>query len=391
MAKQHSPRADLVRCKAYLRGVTGARVKYNPATDSRILVQDHGSFVFEATDLAVGTLEGVGSAYLYSLRLALLRHLRYQNGDTAGTVRIQLSPASEKYFDPRSTLIVEWIQLLLRRGEWLIEVEAPTSSVTKACAVGRLLEPLFARRKTRLVEVSMHEVNDDRFVRVTARWPTKGQTVRDAWKFGREIESLLHAAEGGQLTAGTTLDLLRARRWSLLHGQSENDWLDAKIDPYNTKEPNWRYELAKDVAAFANAPDGGLIVIGMSARDVGDGDVITGHREIDLRRLKRQTYRSAVAQLVYPRVQGFAVERIEGETRGHGVVVLVIPPQPESSRPFLVQGFVQNGDVLGAHVLLLVRREDDTALLDASALHARLRLGEQVIAGRHRVESLSDE
>jgi hypothetical protein len=46
-----------------------------------------------------------------------------------------------------------------------------------------------------------------------------------------------------------------------------------------------------------------------------------------------------------------------------------------------VQGALSEGKVLGAHVLLPTRREDDTALSDAGAIHARLRLGEQVIAG----------
>jgi hypothetical protein len=122
----------------------------------------------------------------------------------------------------------------------------------------------------------------------------------------------------------------------------------------------------------------------MTTRDDGTGDTITGYHEFELDAVRRQSYRNAVARLVYPRISGFAVERLPGSRPGQGLVVLVVPGQEEAGRPYLVQGVVRDESVLGAHVLLPVRREDDVALMDAAGIHARLRLGEQVIEGRWR-------
>jgi hypothetical protein len=217
----------------------------------------------------------------------------------------------------------------------------------------------------------------------------RGATVADAWKFGDEARALLQAVEDGELPKETALDLLRAGRWDLFYGQPESDWLEAKGAPYDhlieKLGKNWRFELAKDVAAFANSPEGGLIVIGMDTKNEGDGDIIKGPIEFDLSRVEGSVYRKHIAHHVYPRVVGFEVKRIEGPEKGRGLAVLVIPPQPESSRPFLVNGAISDRKAIANHILLPVRREDDTAWADVGALHARLRLGEQVIAGERRL------
>jgi hypothetical protein len=215
--------------------------------------------------------------------------------------------------------------------------------------------------------------------------PRRGATLGGLWLLGDEAQALLRAGEDDELPRSAVLDLLSAGRWDVFKGQSETDWLEVKGEPYDHLEPklgdNWRYELAKDVASLANSPGGGIIVLGMFTKDRGDGDVIQGHREFALDRVKASTYRRYIAQLVYPRLRGFEVRRIRGKSDGHGLVVLVVPSQPDASRPFVVQGAISDRKALGAHVLVPARREDDTALLTAEAIHTRLRLGAQVIRG----------
>jgi hypothetical protein len=43
----------------------------------------------------------------------------------------------------------------------------------------------------------------------------------------------------------------------------EGTWLEGKSKPYLLSEEPQKWELAKDVASFANAEAGGLIVIGV--------------------------------------------------------------------------------------------------------------------------------
>ena len=59
----------------------------------------------------------------------------------------------------------------------------------------------------------------------------------------------------------------------------------------------------------------------------------------------------------------------------------MIPPQKPSNLPFLVRGTINQGAVLGHHILWPVRQGDQTALLDIDGIHSRLRLGDQAIKG----------
>jgi hypothetical protein len=216
-------------------------------------------------------------------------------------------------------------------------------------------------------------------------------TIGDAFKFGSEARTLLHVFKGDEIPKSLAVDLLCAGKWDLFYGQPESDWLEAKAQPYDhlleKGKDAPRLELAKDVAALANTPEGGIIVIGLSTEDSGDGDVINGHLEFDLKRVRGSAYRQQISQLVYPDVAGLEITRIEGAKVGEGIAVVVVPPQPESSRPFLVKGFLLEEKVLGGYFLLPVRRGADTALTDIGLIHARLRLGQRVIDGE---ESLRD-
>ena len=262
--------------------------------------------------------------------------------------------------------------------------------------VRRLLAPFLKRHGATcdiaVAEIQRYEEEGEGFtltVDLDRSYP-QGATVGEAWKFGDEALALLQAARGEEIPQSVALDLLCAGRWDLFYGQRESEWFEAKAKPYDhLKEKGgkeWRFELAKDVAAMANVPGGGIIVIGMSTGDDGDGDFINGHVEFDLKRVKGPVYRGHVARYVYPNVAGFEVKRVKGVKKGHGLAILVIPPQPELSRPFLVQGSYIEGNLNEKHILLAVRRGDETDLMDASALHTRLSLGQQLIAGKRQLQ-----
>lgn len=224
----------------------------------------------------------------------------------------------------------------------------------------------------------------ERYGTLAIDWPARGRTVADARAFHRELSTLLSAASGGELTPSTTLDLLRAGRGGRASRRARVRLAGGEGLPYDLDDPNARYELGKDVAAMANSRAGGIIVLGMSAgkkRRRSEVDTIGGYNELDLRRVSRQRYRHLVADWVYPTLTGFEVELIERSAKDRGIAVLVIPPQAETKRPFLVQGAIVGDSVLGRHVLLPWRREDEIDAMDAVALHARIRLDEQAIGG----------
>jgi hypothetical protein len=396
----------------------GYRVK--AAAEHNLDVVGGGKISYAGTTLAedldyvlYGTLEGAEAASLASLRQALMRWRRRRPRNPnyppelidpdEGRVWLGLSPASDGEFHQMlrdsdlPSRSVEYIHvpptspaLFLDGDRFRVRIEISHEKKPDPATARKVLGPFLWRRgascEVTVTEVPYYEGRGYTLVvDLDSKYP-RGATVRDAWRLGDEAQALLRASEDGELSQSVALDLLLAGRWDLFRGWPETGWLEAKGEPYDhlirSMGKNWRFELAKDVAAFANSPDGGLIVLGMTTENEGDGDVIRRPKEFELNRVSASTYRRHISQIVYPRVIGFEVRRIAGRDEDHGLVVLVIPPQAESSRPFLVQGTVlYERKVIGSHVLWPVRREDDTASMDAGAIHTRLRLGEQVIRG----------
>lgn len=362
--------------------------------------------------VTVGTLEGVGPAYLHSLLKALIAwRKRRRDPDRRVWVGISQLPEAEfqtaweamdplafertvlDYRPPEASIVPPTSPaLFLEEDRLRVRIEIWRAEKPSRADVRRQLAPLLKRHRA-TCEVSIRKEEEfgpgkDPGFYLTVdidRWPPEGATVASAWKLGDEARALLLAKKGDELTRPVALNLLRAGRWELFRGQPESEWLDVKGAPYTGHKEIWKHELARDVAAFANSPHGGVIVIGMTTKQENDIEEIEKVRELELSRVVPSTYRRVIERWVYPEVSGLEIERIEGKTPGRGIVLLVVPPQPEGSRPFLVWQAMVAGKLYEHSILLPFRRADETAFGDIGGVHARLRLGEQVIAGKRRI------
>jgi Putative DNA-binding domain len=404
--------------------IVAARVRIDANGDFE--VAGHGTIAHLGTmgldapeHFALGTVAGAGPASLRSLRQALIRWRRKEFEEFSkggrqiphgpddsvwvGLIAMSEKDLSSQDLSPPLGFGDDFMRtpptspaLFLEGDRLRIRIEVWRGEEPDVEAVRHQITPFLERNKATCdvtampYDASWHERFDDQglIVAVDIDWksPPRGATVAEAWKLGDEAAALLEATQGDEIPQSTALDLLSGGRWDLFVGQPESEWLEAKGEPYDHLRKKlgkqWRYELAKDVAAFANSPEGGIIVIGLSTQDKGDGDVIDGVLEFDLDRVEGPVYRRHISQLVYPRLTGFEVRRIEGSAKGRGLAVLVIPPQPEPSRPFLVSGLIRQDRLWGKFTFLPFRRGDVTDLIETEALHTRIRLGEQVIAGR---------
>lgn len=340
-----------------------------------------------------GTQEGVGPASLKSLEQALLRwrqRLGEKGQDTP--ISVILSDVAEEDYAPGDPIITSPSLLLLGKRLFLHVKTFSDEPPSDPAAVRRLFAPFLSRR-----DASLHDAVVERkrdiwsrpnseywSLSVIADWPIDDHTVADIWSFGEEAHALLQASEGGTLTQANALDLLQGKRWDLFIHQPESEWLDAKAAPYGGPGEAWKRELAKDVAAFANRPEGGLIVIGMATERKGDLDLIQEIRPLDLDLVSAETYRKVVGQWAYPEVSGLTIEHIPGDEEKRGLVVLIVPPQPRSSFPFIVTGFLLDGSLEGRYMLIPFRRADETVFESAAAIHARLRLGQQALDAEAR-------
>jgi len=177
-------------------------------------------------------------------------------------------------------------------------------------------------------------------------------------------------------------------------GTPESSWIDFKSAPYGLDTDRSRWELAKDVSAFANAVGGG-IVIGWET-DVNEASRIetaSVRRPTSLAALKVQASKDIVRSWIYPLVREFDVQWfLDPDENDLGYGLLHIPAQREDDKPFVIRRMSEGGEK-GA-VGIAERDGSDTAWWGAERFHHRLQsqapsVGTERAGGRE--DAVSDE
>ena len=122
-----------------------------------------------------------------------------------------------------------------------------------------------------------------------------------------------------------------------------------------------------------------MLIVG--ARTRGRPEVITDICPADLSRLRASRYQAVLDSRVFPAIEGLQVETTD-YGRGRGILVMVIPPQPEELKPFLVHGAIVGGRVEGAFLSVVRRRGEASIPISAPAIHAMLAAGRALLRGQ---------
>lgn len=146
-------------------------------------------------------------------------------------------------------------------------------------------------------------------------------------------------------------------------------WLDAKRAPYKLSSDAEKWEIAKDVASFANSDRDAIILIGVTTEGTPNGDVLTAARPFHLLEMDVPA-RDRIVPLILDLDIGVVEVR-----DGFGYGWIRIPQQPSELKPFLVAGALVTAGFLGAHVAIPFRAVEDTAYLDAAAIHSFIAAG----------------
>lgn len=72
------------------------------------------------------------------------------------------------------------------------------------------------------------------------------------------------------MTLGELFQVLASGRWDGLIGAAESQQVDFKKSPYQLAQERQKWELAKDVTAFANATGGAIVVGAETARHMNE-------------------------------------------------------------------------------------------------------------------------
>jgi hypothetical protein len=170
--------------------------------------------------------------------------------------------------------------------------------------------------------------------------------------------------------------LLDAADFDAVIGTAESGEIDFKRSPYRTATDAEAFELAKDVTALANVPTGGLLVIGFQTvpREESGLDTVESVHVFPRDLFNREQWLGKVHQLAYPTVVGLdAIFKPSRDDNERGVALIVVPPQSDDARYFLVaKEFISDEGAPGWAVGLSVRSADRNRPLSVGEIHSLL-------------------
>ncbi|WP_158711439.1 AlbA family DNA-binding domain-containing protein [Streptomyces xylophagus] len=164
-----------------------------------------------------------------------------------------------------------------------------------------------------------------------------------------------------------------------LIGSEESDWLEVKSQGYNLDIFRDRIELAQDVSRFANSEGGGLLVVGYRTKKTRHGEVISKFTPEKEALVRANRYRSIIDARVFPPVDGLRVRASQQE--GGWVLSILVPPQAEENKPFLVHGAIVDGKMEGAFISVVRRRGEASIPITGPAIHSMLAAGRGLLRG----------
>jgi predicted HTH transcriptional regulator len=164
-----------------------------------------------------------------------------------------------------------------------------------------------------------------------------------------------------------------------LIGTAESLWLEAKSVLYDLNKPEDRYELAKDVSAFANA-EGGFLLIGFEEdqTDVTRSvPTIASLTPFPVTAFPLQRYLGMLNHYIHPKLHGLkAYWKPDGDGSNTGVGIIEVPPQAVERKYFLISNVVEENTLIKEIVVGLVQRRDtDNIPMDRNQLYQLMQQG----------------
>ena len=349
------------------------RVTYEPDEEA-YRIEGGPEIRFARDDSLVMSLEGVREVSVAHFQNALRRSEEYY-GQYIMSLFISDVPAAE--FDPEVSPKEVWLgyeqgKLSVSAGFGVDPEKSPKTADLMA-----LIDPILKRWHADFDGSWRDDDGPLLSVFVSASLQGGSRSVGELYELGTELQLLLSAVSGEMsLTALTATDLIKAAQAEVLLGQPEGIWLDAKREPYKLGSDAEKWELAKDVAAFANTGADALLVLGLDTTKSANGDVLTTARPFPLAKMDVEQVRAALRERLTPDIPDIDVGVVSSKQNAdYGYGWIFIPAQGRELQPFLVRGALIGGAWYGTHISIPVRSGEDTAYTDPAAVHSMLAAG----------------
>ena len=115
--------------------------------------------------------------------------------------------------------------------------------------------------------------------------------------------------------------------------------------PYDLDSPAGRYELGKDVSAFANN-SGGFIIIGLTTEvnQAQQTETITAITPFPQEAIHPHRYISIVEEYIHPNIEHFRAAWVPTDPeQSQGIAIIEVPPQNQERQYFLITNVVEAG------------------------------------------------
>jgi len=123
------------------------------------------------------------------------------------------------------------------------------------------------------------------------------------------------------------------------------------------------------------------LIFGVVTSKHVNGDVLSALRPFPLAQMDVTALQAILRERIVPLIPDLDVGVAEVR-EGHGYGWIYIPEQAQELRPFMVAGALSGMTFLGTHVSIPFRAGEDTAHLDASAVHSLLAAGRVALQAR---------
>ncbi len=156
--------------------------------------------------------------------------------------------------------------------------------------------------------------------------------------------------------------ILSERDFSKFVGLKEDLYFEVKSkNEYKLDLPANRYELAKDVTAFANS-NGGHLIVGMYTERLLDENTDKVNKldlfAKDLEYLEK--LRGIIKEYTHPKIIDMKIDWIEDGNTGLGAICIYVPIQDEGRKFFLVKNIVDGDNKISEMVCSIVKRIDSS-------------------------------
>jgi hypothetical protein len=185
--------------------------------------------------------------------------------------------------------------------------------------------------------------------------------------------------------------ILVSGRFEELKGTLENEFFDAKSEPWDLNSERGKLDLAKDVSSLANL-HGGIIVVGATTAPAAtyQANEIQEIHPLPISLTPTDRYYHVVQEWVYPVPEriNFGWHALPADPK-RGLIGLYVPDQSDHVRPFLVAHYIgESGKRIDAVVGLVQRLGATTKTTPVEELHTFLREGRRLDEIHQKLDTL---